>query len=346
MPKLHVANTFFEWELELQTKIELSQAFAQSPIFRQLQFLPILYASDDDGILVSDLPDTQISRPKLYTLSDTHFDELYEIESWGASRLIAAFAHKHDLQYAMPNWEVVREVNSKRFSFECAPKLPLATLLTDEAQAQKWLTSFEGKKILKTCYGLSGSGHLIIDSPSFPKEKIRAFLQREWNKQLPVIAEPFVSRILDFSTQWEISQDRGITYIGATLCANDDRGQYLYNTVGDEKALFKEHLSHLKQHQQMVQPILTQMAELGFFGNVGIDAMLYTLDADLFLHPVVEINARKTMGWAALAFQRKQHPDKLIRFSFIKSSDGALPSSIVLKDGKNFPFRRNLTIDF
>jgi hypothetical protein len=350
MPKLHIANTFFEWELENQPNVELSEGFAQHPIFRQLQFLPFLYATEEDGILLSDLPDSNYlksltTHPTVHSLSDSDFGEFNEIESWGPSRLIAAFAIKKGLEYSMPNWEVVRQVNSKRFSFECSPKLPHAALLTEDAQAHKWLRSFEGKKVLKTCYGVSGKGHLIIDDPSYPKERIDAFLNLEWKKELPVIAEPYVTRILDFSTQWLLGQDASVEYLGSTICSNDARGKYRFNIVGNEEEIFGQHLEFLKQHRRIVEPILDKLARLGFFGNVGVDAMLFAPGdnlQDVRLHPVVEINARKTMGWAALAFQRLHHPGKCIRFSFSNGPEGALPQSIVLKDGKNFPFRRNL----
>ena len=311
MPKLHIANTFFEWELETDQKCSLSEAFLQHAIFRQLQFLPALYAAPNEGVLLSDLPEESywatlqkkgIPPPKAFTVSDSSFSPYTKIDSWGASRLVAEFAAKHQLTYRMPEWEVVRKINSKQFSFESSPKLPQATLLNDEAHTKRWLQSFEGRKVLKTCYGVSGKGHLIIDD-QIPWESIARFLKIQWQKQLPVIAEPWMHRVLDFSTQWLIDEDKKIAYVGATLCENNERGQYRFNTVGDEKTLFNVHLPFLKEHVKIAHPILSKIAELGFFGNIGIDAMLYTnpdqLDVPI-LHPIVEINARKTMGWVAL----------------------------------------------
>jgi hypothetical protein len=397
-PKLHIANTFFEWELENEPHVDLMQAFAQNPIFLQLQFLPLLYGASEDGVLIAGVPDpgytagrsffafssrvkapaielagerivlnsiqsppppvrsrdfdaeenAKNDRPAVCALQDVDFGGLNEIESWGHSRLIHAFAQKKRLHYTMPPWELVREVNSKRFSFECSPKLPHATLLTEEAHAKQWLRSFAGRKVLKSCYGVSGKGHLIIDADSPPQERILAFLKREWKKGLPVIAEPYVHRLLDFSTQWEITKDKHLIYVGATLCANDDRGQYRYNVVGEESLLFAHHLPYLEEHRKTAEPILHKIAEAGFFGNVGVDAMLYTLAEDpkqVLLHPVVEINARKTMGWAALLFQKKHYPGRLIRFSFAPGTHGLLPRAVSL-DGKNIVFKRNLHADF
>lgn len=89
----------------------------------------------------------------------------------------------------------------------------------------------------------------------------------------------------------------------------------------------------------------SKIAELGYFGNIGIDAMVYTLPGHApLLQPIVEINARKTMGWAALAFQQKHYPNDTVRFSFAPSKGGHLPQAAISKAGKITSFDRNLKI--
>jgi hypothetical protein len=319
MSKLQIANTFFEWELETQPKITLREAFLQNPIYLQLQFLPALYSEDP------------------FLVTDREFASCETIESWGPSQLIAEWASVHNIAYQIPDWRIVKEVNSKQFSFENSPKLPQATLLTNETQARHWLQSFAGPKVLKSCFGVSGKGHLLIENATW--DRIAGFLHAEWKKDLPVIAEPWVKRILDFSTQWLIENGQ-IIYVGATLCQNDARGQYQYNEVGGEKQWWHPYLT---QHKKQVEPLLTSIADRGFFGNLGIDAMLYELDG-IKLHPVVEINARKTMGWAALVFQRRHFPKEKIRFCYTKAQSGYLPNFLVLKNGKRVSFAKNLCI--
>ena len=349
MLKAHIANTFFEWELEETPHCSLIEGFSQHPIFRQLQFLPVVYAGAGEGILIADVPNEEYAKRmqpwEVFSLLRPSFPKQMEIESWGPSGLIAAFAKKHKLLYEIPDLALVRRINSKQFSFENAPKLSHATLLSDEVQTKEWLASFPGKKVLKTCYGVSGKGHLIIDGPSFPWEKIAAFLMREWSAKLPVIAEPWVDRLLDFSTQWLIHKNKEVTYIGATLCENDSKGHYRSNTVGEEKELFGTYFAHLQEHLKYVHPLLSYIAELGFFGNLGIDAMVYTLLDEPKLHPIVEINARKTMGWAALMHQRRDHPKCKVRFSFAPNHTGLLPQSVTGQNGKEVLFKRNLAID-
>lgn len=325
-PKLHIANTFFESELDNDLPDSLFDAFHRNAFFHQLQFLPVLYAAAEDGILVTEIP----LSGSFYSYDDAL--PFKEIESWGASRLIARFAKERGIQYDMPPWDVVKEVNSKRYSFDNSPKLPGAELLTTETQVQHFLKSIPGNKVLKTCFGVSGKGHLILEELN---AMALSFLHREWEKGLPVIGEPWVKRDLDFSTQWLI--DKNITYLGATTCVNDGRGQYRSTIVHPENHA----IPFLREHQDCAKEVLTKMKAAGFFGNVGIDAMIY----DSKLHPIVEINARKTMGWVALQFQRQHHPDKVLHMQFSRGQNGFLPDSIELKSGKRITFPRNLTID-
>ncbi len=302
---INIANTSFEWELLHDTPIPLGQLLGQNSVYRALQLTPFFYADPEDTVLLTEPPPKEfLEQLKSYNIPPLRWHLLKNppdlpIESWGASRSIAAWAHTHHLPYAHPPLSVVRAVNSKEFSFTHAPKLPGAALLHTRAEAEAWIASTPGPKVLKTRFGVSGRGHLFLPSPH-----TAAFLDRE----LPVIAEPWVPRIYDFSTQWVLSP--GITYLGATLCENDLKGRYRSNTVG---ALSIE---HLEAHKAAALPLLQKMLSLGYFGNVGVDAMVYLWENTPRLHPIVEINARKTMGYVALRLQKRHFPNKTITFSF------------------------------
>ena len=76
----------------------------------------------------------------------------------------------------------------------------------------------------------------------------------------------------------------------------------------------------------MVLPILEEMASMGYFGNAGFNAMIYD---ENILHPIVEINARKTMGWVAFKLQEKHYPGVAIEVAYTKSEkSGILPQGL------------------
>jgi hypothetical protein len=339
MSFLHIANVNFEAELAATrptTPATPAALIQRHSIFMQLQFLPLLYAEPEDGIAVTHAPSSFF--PTCHLLDDKNFP-CERIESWGASPSIAAWAKKKKLAYTMPDWDVVKLVNSKAFSFSESPNLPSAALIHTLAELEQWQEKIEGPKVLKTCYGVSGKGHLFL-----PSLHMKKFAEQEFAAGRPLIAEPWVQRKLDFSTQWMIYPDQKIDYLGATICINDQRGQYNSNKVGSLSFLFGKYFSFLEIHKEKVFPILQKMAALKFFGNVGIDAMIWGKDQ---LHPVVEINARKTMGWIALEILKRHFPKQTIALSYLTNSSliNLLPNAIMQKDGSLLHFSRKLVVE-
>ena len=81
----------------------------------------------------------------------------------------------------------------------------------------------------------------------------------------------------------------------------------------------------------------------GYFGPVGLDAMLYRMPGSsaALLHPIVEINARKTMGWVALHYQKTHHPDQIVAMHYSPAENGVLPTHLPCT---NLRFSRNLDL--
>ncbi len=350
---LHIANTHFEEELSQEKLISLQESFYAHPVFLQLHFLPFLYASSQDVVVVTTPPPQEfldglkqlgIAPPQFQLFSDQKIPK-DQIESWGFSRGVAAWATEKGLDYTMPEWECVKRVNSKLFSFSCSP-LPGARLLDSEEKVHAWIQEVPGPKVLKSCFGFAGRGHFLIQESHDP-EKLAKFLQPEFAAKRALIAEPWKERVLDFSTQWKI--DSQVHYLGATLCESDARGVHKQNSVGDEEKLFGDSLLFLHQQKTKALPILKEMQTLGYFGNVGIDSMLYRENGKINLQPVVEINARKTMGWVALEVQRRHFPGKKLSLQFLplpQATMNLLPSSLILPQGKTQNFPRALNIEF
>lgn len=329
MPRLHIANT--DLEFELTDPLPLEKGLVRNPIVHQLQYLPLIYTGKEEGVGVTHLPPNE---QRCHLLSEAHFP-FTEVESWGPSQSVADWAKRKGLTYHMPPWDVVKRVNSKAFSFQQVAPLPNARLVERWEELEKWLNTTDGPRVLKNCFGLSGQGHLFIPT-SF--DRIKTFAQREFKSNRPIIAEPWVIRKLDFSTQWIIHRDKTITYEGATILASDEKGRYQGNKIGTEEKIFGPYFQQLQSQKQTAIHTLMHMSSLGFFGNVGFDAMIW---ADNILHPIVEINARKTMGWVALQIRKRLFSNQTIRVSYMsqKRENPMLPEVI---DGIKFP--RNLYV--
>ncbi len=330
MPVLHIANTDFEFELSDEKPLPLIHSLRRNPIVHQLQFLPLLYMNPGDGICVTDAP---LDGPSCHLISD-HNLPYDAVTTWGASRNVAAWAKEHNLSYSMPPWDVVKKVNSKAFSFEEVEPLPHAELIHNWKELEAWINQTSGPRVLKNCFGLSGQGHLPIPAPL---DKLKNFVEKEFHAKRPIIAEPWVTRILDFSTQWIIHHDQSIEYLGSTILKSDEKGRYSGTIVGVEIG------THLVRHKEVAIHTLKKMAALGFFGNVGIDSMIWGND---HLHPIVEINARKTMGFIALEIRKRLFPNQTIEVSYSSASNGQplLPQGITKPSGEEMKFNRNLYV--
>src|SRR5258708_1134311 len=89
MSILHLCNTFFEWELAGEAPSALERAFEKSEIFLQLQFLPLLYAQNDDGLLTTFTPEEKLALSPHLLNEHPPFKRL---ETWGYSLLAQKWA--------------------------------------------------------------------------------------------------------------------------------------------------------------------------------------------------------------------------------------------------------------
>ena len=165
-----------------------------------------------------------------------------------------------------------------------------------------------------------------------------------------VIGEPWVERVLDFSSQWHIDKNtKEYSYIGASVCKNSSRGIYRGSLVAPEEKLFASYKELWQEHLEHAKRALKKMASLGFFGNVGFDAMIYLHPSSdkKQLQPILEINARKTMGWVAVELFHKLQLEQETLFEYTLRKTGKenwLPQEIIIGKGKKLTLPGEFTV--
>lgn len=287
-----------------KTSKSLTGWMRSHPIVLQLQFLPLLYAGPDDRILVSDLPPDP--DPRLCLIDDPPLH--LNLEDWGPSPAIATWAQQHKIPYSIPPFEQIRQINSKFFSYSQSPQLPGSAWLENEQEISLWIEKTPGPKVLKMPFGTAGNGHIHIPNQS-ANQRYKG----------PLIGEPWVERVFDFSSQWFDGQ-----LIGITRFENESNGTYKGTFAGEVEA------SILQEHLYFAKPLIETITAMGYKRHIGIDAFVYQWEGKSRLHPIVEINGRKTMSWVALQMKQKQ-------LYYTASSTGLLPSRL-----KRTIFRRNI----
>jgi hypothetical protein len=220
--------------------------------------------------------------------------------------------------------DLVKYVNSKSFSFEFTT-LPQATLLYCEAGLRDWLRSFPGDKVVKSCFGFAGKGNYVVRTNQ-KTENLLDMCSREWKKGRPMVGEPWLESLLNFSSQWELSKEGEIRFLGITIFETDERGTYKGTRAGPEELLCASFQPWVELHQMKAKKVLENVSKRGFFGPIGIDALLYRcpLNNTTELFPIVEINARQTMSRVFLLLQKRYFPNTCIRVASAKKGSPGL----------------------
>lgn len=332
----YIANIFFELELDGCAGADLHEAFRKNPYFKQLQFLPLLFLSKEDTLLVTELPSEAYLKslplsnlPKIALLDDSL--ERGDLKSWGASQLISKWAKAKGLNYQMPQMILCKNANSKLWNFERSQQLPHAKIVYSADE----ITELMSEQVLKTDQGFAGRGHFVFNKASI-NEAI-AFASKQWKRKAGVILEPWVERISDFSSQWYISKEGNIELLGLTKCLNTEAGVYLGTETGE--GVFEGLLSFVDEHVKYCKDYLKEIVKMGFFGNLGVDSMIYkqAKTGKLALQPIVEVNARMTMSAAILLYHQKYQKEKVTRIYYCNDDSN---KTNLLPDG----FRRKLVI--
>ncbi len=130
----------------------------------------------------------------------------------------------------------------------------------------------------------------------------------QWlQKQLaqgPVYFEPWVERIEEVAFQFTVPATGAPTLEGITPLLTDHLGTYCGSRLSGDSCQFAT-AEEIASVVPMVAHAAQSVQQLGYFGPLGIDAMLYeTPDGQRRWRPLQDINARWTMGRVALGLRR------------------------------------------
>eukprot|EP00112_Aurelia_sp_Birch-Aquarium-sp1_P010428 Seg22252.1 transcript_id=Seg22252.1/GoldUCD/mRNA.D3Y31 product="hypothetical protein" protein_id=Seg22252.1/GoldUCD/D3Y31 len=186
---------------------------------------------------------------------------------------------------------------------------------TDIDEVRERVRGNEQAFLLKAPYSSAGRGHKKTSSDEWDEASER-WVEKVIQSQGGVVLEPWLERVLDFSAQYEVSTDGEVKLFGMTRVINDDTGRYLGTfvhskwTTGLDKELNEFLFREAKVLDLYKNVISAKLKELlkgsDFNGNLSIDAMVYRNEEGVLnLRKVVEINARITMGRAALELLKK-----------------------------------------
>ncbi|WP_433289821.1 ATP-grasp domain-containing protein [Pseudonocardia sp. CA-142604] len=216
----------------------------------------------------------------------------------GVSTLEEQLAQRSGLRLAAPDAAICKAVNSKIYSRRLADEIGLRQALgwacdtpaeLDEAIAgARGLLAVDRKVVVKDAFGVSGKGIAVIETEDRLGRLHRMIARRAAEqRRVGLVVEEWVPKAADLNYQFTVGRDGAVRF--------DFVKQALTDGGVHKGHRFPVSLTaaQLDELGQAAQRIGERLAGDGYFGVVGVDAMV---DPEGGLFPLVEINARNNMS--------------------------------------------------
>lgn len=225
-----------------------------------------------------------------------------QLVPWGCS----PSALVHDSRQTWPTSGAVAKGHSKAFAAELALEWDLAVpgtrVLSSLAELPEALSSYSPSQgwVAKRAWSVAGRGALRKRGPTLT-ESDRGWFRRALQHG-PVILQQWLDRSLDFSAVCELSR-AGETHVHGLTSMITTGTTYVATVLEDPPQ--KRPRSSPDWRSAMnstAHSVGAALHEIGYFGPFGVDG-LATNDGRVY--PLIEINARLTMGRVALELAKK-----------------------------------------
>ena len=347
--KLHIFNP--EHDIALATNVK---RFTAPHVARQLRsemgFLPALWASDGDMVIVDDIKaaEHRLNRLKRYAanvslvslnnapsllLLQHHLDEIESIEPWGWDSGVAEILQKAGLpQKLIPDanhMEDIRQLSNRYWA--ASNLLPEVRRVDNLMIGESWYiknfnelslkVSYSGCYVMKAPWSSSGRGIRYLTHPD------HWLRNQTWacniiERQGGIMLEPYYNKVKDFGMEFLAHADGSVTYEGLSLfqTINGAYSGSIIDTEVEKQMILERYVPAqlLETTRNTICEVLSSNLKNRYQGPLGVDMMIVT-DADnqLRLHPCVELNLRRTMGHVALSFEVGETiPRRLMRIFY------------------------------
>lgn len=323
MGRLYVFNPDHDYALS-QGNPNYTPPASVVKLERQLQFLPLVWARDDDFILTADnqivraadirkADNLRVKDHDILSI-DSVKNDIDSIEPWGwdgrMQKRVQELNLSHTLSPSDEFMKNLRRLSHRRISiaannFMNSPAVPCEFFNIDDAL--DFAVKYPG------CYfklPWSGGGRGVVATRELTATQIFEWVSGAIRRQGSVIGEIGIERILDFATLWKIDQHK-VNFLGLSLSLSDGRGKYDGNMYSAQDRLREYILQKAPAFNQRVldsqKEFISQYLSPFYNGFLGIDMMA---DEAGYVYPCVEINLRRTMGHVAMAYHLLSPEDR------------------------------------
>lgn len=305
-----------------------------------LDFLPLLWADDDDVVLVAEdaavAPNeksgnsnystnlTPFFRGRRVTASMLRDLPITEVCPWGWDEAIChellQWGVSADVLPTHTQLQVIRQLSSRQFAASILRELVAETdELVGEAEVMMTLpehflppansqaeVSGNPTEVWKAPWSSSGRGVRFISQR--PTAEQMGWARNVLERQGCLTREPYYNNIMDFGMEF-LADEKEISYRGLSLF-DTTNGAYCGNLLATEEEKRSRleafiSLELVDRVQQSIRKHLWPHLRKNYKGPFGVDMMIVGTSTGSRLHPMVEINLRHTMGHVAISLAER-----------------------------------------
>ncbi|HEV7902615.1 MAG TPA: hypothetical protein VGO96_02145 [Pyrinomonadaceae bacterium] len=225
---------------------------------------------------------------------------------WGWTASVVRLGESLGAQLSFPPLETVRRVNSKLWSHaleqELGLDMPGACAASDFDALQEAVARAcpraDDKWVIKSPFGFAARERVLGRGAQLEGAQA-TWARRQFAKGTTLIFQPWLERVREYGVTMEIRGGGEVELKGISDLQTNGAGTGTGYLLG--RTLDAARTSELESLAQIVG---ARLFKEGYAGAAGLDAIEHTKG----LHPLLEINARYTMGFVALAIERALNP--------------------------------------
>ncbi len=317
-----------EFEAELAAGLAVNVRFRPRPIHETLNqrlthAVASLLAEPDDGILApeawhADLADIAAERQLELVSLESPSDQSHRVFSpWGRTPRSLAIGTRTGADVSGPPPEVIHRVNSKLFSHLLERKLGVAdpraaACATLDELARHVAAACPDPKmkwVVKHRLGVAARERVLGRGPSLG-HNAETWCRARFAEGEVLLFEPWLEVIREYGTVMNIADDGAIEVFGVSDVQTNGAGTATGYLIGRPPTP-----ERMKDLLEIADHVGAALHRAGYHGPCGIDALEHR-DG---WRPILEINARLTVGFLAVAAERRLNPTEPEQWSAVSS---------------------------
>ena len=205
-------------------------------------------------------------------------------------------------------FEVVARVNSKLWSHALEVELGVAlegaataSTLGQLSEAARRACPRAGDKwVVKSPYGFAARERVLGRGPSVGGAQ-GAWAERRFARGETLVFQPWLEVVREYGVVAEVAREGPHTVLGVSDLQTNGAGTGTGYLLGRPPSP-----ERIRQLEGITRVVCDRLRAEGYSGPVGVDAVEHAGG----LHPLLEVNARYTMGFVALAVERALKPSE------------------------------------